>query len=79
MRAAEREAIAIGGANSTLTIANSTRTILALNEAVAGHSFGDICQLVAFQNESQPAAERLAQFLVSWFTEGLVIGVTRRS
>lgn len=48
---------------------------LALNEARAGQSFGDICQLVAFQNEGQPAPERLAQFLVSWFSEGIVIGV----
>ena len=48
---------------------------LALNEARAGQSFGDICQLVAFQNQGQPAPERLAQFLVSWFSEGIVIGV----
>ncbi len=48
---------------------------LALNEAIDGHCFGDICQLVAFQNEGQPATERLAQFLVTWFSEGLVIGV----
>jgi hypothetical protein len=47
---------------------------LALNEARAGQSFGEICQMVAFQNEDQPAAERLAQFLVSWFSEGLVTG-----
>jgi len=48
---------------------------LALFEAMAGQSFGDICQLVAFQNEGQSATERLAQFLVTWFSEGLVIGV----
>ena len=48
---------------------------LALNEALAGQSFGDICQLVAFQNEAQSATERLARFLVTWFSEGLVIGV----
>ena len=48
---------------------------LALFEAMAGQSFGDICQLVAFQNESQSATERLARFLVTWFSEGLVIGV----
>jgi hypothetical protein len=48
---------------------------LALLEAMAGQSFGDICQLVAFQNESQSATERLARFLVTWFSEGLVIGV----
>jgi len=48
---------------------------LALNEALAGKSFGDICQLVAFQDETAPAAERLAQFLVNWFSEGLIVGV----
>ncbi|MGC1861677.1 MAG: DNA-binding domain-containing protein [Methylocystis sp.] len=48
---------------------------LALNEAMAGQSFGDICQLVAFQNEGQSATERLARFLVTWFSEGLVIDV----
>ena len=48
---------------------------LALNEAMANQSFGDICQLVAFQNEGQSATERLARFLVTWFSEGLVIGV----
>lgn len=50
---------------------------LALNEAIAGKSFGEICQLVAFQDESQPAVERLAQFLVNWFSEGLVAGVAK--
>lgn len=50
---------------------------LALNEARAGQSFAEICQMVAFQNENQPAAERLAQFLVSWFSEGMVTGVER--
>jgi len=48
---------------------------LALFEAMGGQSFGDICQLVAFQNEGQSATERLARFLVTWFSEGLVIGV----
>jgi hypothetical protein len=48
---------------------------LALFEAMAGQSFGDICQLVAFQNEVQSTTERLARFLVTWFSEGLVIGV----
>jgi hypothetical protein len=50
---------------------------MALTEAQAGKSFGDISQLVAFQNETQPAAERLAQFLVSWFSEGLVTAIVR--
>ncbi len=51
---------------------------LALNEARAGRSFGEICQLVAFQNENQSAPERLAQFLVSWFSEGLVIATAEQ-
>ncbi|HMK90435.1 MAG TPA: DNA-binding domain-containing protein [Methylocystis sp.] len=49
---------------------------LALQEARAGKSFGDICQLVAFQKAEQPAEERLAQFLVNWFSEGMVSAVT---
>ncbi len=48
---------------------------LALNEARAGRSFGDICQMVAFQNQNDPAAERIARFLVNWFSEGMVTGV----
>lgn len=50
---------------------------LALTEAKGGQTFGDISQFVAFQNEAQPAAERLAQFLVSWFSEGLVSAVVK--
>jgi hypothetical protein len=49
---------------------------LALNEARAGKSFGDICQLVAFQGVGAAGPERLAQFLVNWFSEGLVVGVS---
>lgn len=48
---------------------------LALNEARAGKCFGDICQLVAFQDDSRPATERLAQLLTSWFANGLVVGL----
>jgi hypothetical protein len=51
--------------------------LLALTEAQAGQPFGEISQLVAFQNEAQPAAERLAQFLVSWFSEGLVTSIAK--
>jgi hypothetical protein len=48
---------------------------LALNEALAGKSFGVICQLVAFQQDEASAPERLAQFLVNWFSEGLVVAL----
>jgi len=51
--------------------------LLALTEAVAGKSFGEISQLVAFHDESQPAVERLAQFLVNWFSEGMIAGVEK--
>jgi hypothetical protein len=48
---------------------------LALNEARAGRAFGDICQMAAFQQGDALTPERLAQFLVSWFEEGLVVTV----
>jgi len=48
---------------------------LALNEALAGKSFGAICQLVAFQQDEAAAPERLAQFLVNWFSDGLVVAI----
>ena len=49
---------------------------LALNEALAGKSFGAICQLVAFQDDEASAPERLAQFLVNWFSDGLVVALS---
>lgn len=49
---------------------------LALNEARAGRSFGDICELAAFQQQDALSPERLAQFLVTWFADGLVVGVS---
>lgn len=48
---------------------------LALNEARAGRAFGDICQMAAFQQGGALTPEQLAQFLVNWFEEGLVIAV----
>jgi hypothetical protein len=75
-RASENETIAIWRADLDPAYRQlDPDEYLALNEAVAGQSFGDICQLVAFQNEGQSATERLARFLVTWFSEGLVIGV----
>jgi len=52
---------------------------LALNEAMNGQTFGAICQMVAFAEEPEVAPQRLAQFLASWFTDGLIIGVHERA
>lgn len=52
---------------------------LALNEARAGQAFGDICQMAAFQHSGEIAPERLAQFLASWFEDGMVAGVSLRA
>jgi hypothetical protein len=51
---------------------------VALCEARAGHAFGDICQMTAFQQSGEIAPERLAQCLSSWFQEGLIIGLRVR-
>jgi hypothetical protein len=48
---------------------------LALNEARDGRAFGDICQMAAFQQGDTLTPERLAQMLVGWFQEGLVVVV----
>lgn len=48
---------------------------VALCEARAGHAFGDICQMTAFQQSGEIAPERLAQCLSSWFQDGMIIGV----
>ncbi len=49
---------------------------LALNEARAGRAFGDICQMAAFQHAGDIEPDRLAQFLASWFEDGMVTGVS---
>lgn len=49
---------------------------LALNEARAGQAFGDICQMAAFQHGGEIKPERLAQFLASWFEDGMISGVS---
>ncbi|WP_457795690.1 HvfC/BufC family peptide modification chaperone [Methylocystis sp. S23] len=51
---------------------------VALSEAKAGRAFGDICQMAAFQQSGEIAPERLAQFLASWFEDGMVVGVSLR-
>ncbi|MGJ0396647.1 MAG: HvfC/BufC N-terminal domain-containing protein [Methylocystis sp.] len=51
---------------------------VALCEARAGHAFGDICQMTAFQQSGEIAPERLAQCLSSWFQDGMIIGVRAR-
>ncbi|MFO1101631.1 MAG: DNA-binding domain-containing protein [Methylocystis sp.] len=48
---------------------------VALCEARAGHAFGDICQMTAFQQSGEIAPERLAQCLSSWFQDGMIIRV----
>lgn len=45
---------------------------LALAEARARKSFGEICSLLAFRDENDAVAERAAGFLARWFSEGLV-------
>jgi hypothetical protein len=49
---------------------------LALNEARVGRAFGDICQMAAFQHAGEIEPERLAQFLASWFEDGMITGVS---
>ncbi|WP_424361382.1 putative DNA-binding domain-containing protein [Methylocystis parvus] len=49
---------------------------VALNEAKAGRAFGDICQMAAFQQAGEIAPERLAQFLASWFEDGMIVGLS---
>jgi hypothetical protein len=51
---------------------------VALNEAKAGRAFGDICQMAAFQQSGEIEPERLAQFLASWFEDGMIVGVSLR-
>ncbi len=48
---------------------------LALTEASAGKTFGEICSLLAFLDESDAVAERAAGFLTRWFADGLIIDV----
>ncbi len=48
---------------------------VALSEARAGHAFGDICQMAAFQQSGEIAPERLAQCLSSWFEDGMIVAV----
>jgi hypothetical protein len=51
---------------------------LALNEAKAGRSFGEICQMVAFADNAEEAPQRLAQFLASWFSDGLIVALREK-
>lgn len=48
---------------------------LALNEARLGRSFGDICQMAAFQSAGEASPQRLAQFLANWFEDGMIAGL----
>ncbi len=49
---------------------------VALSEAKSGRPFGEICQMAAFQQSGELAPERLAQFLASWFEDGMIVGVS---
>jgi hypothetical protein len=51
---------------------------VALSEARAGRAFGDICQMAAFQQSGDIAPERIAQFLASWFEDGMVVKAALR-
>lgn len=48
---------------------------LALTEAAAGKTFGEICSLLAFLDESDGVAARAAGFLSLWFADGLIVNV----
>jgi len=48
---------------------------LALAEASAGKTFGEICSLLAFRDASDAVAERAAGFLARWFADGLIADV----
>lgn len=52
---------------------------VAMSEAKAGRAFGDICQMAAFQQSGDIEPERLAQFLASWFEDGMIVGVSRKA
>ncbi|MGP0059446.1 MAG: putative DNA-binding domain-containing protein [Beijerinckiaceae bacterium] len=45
---------------------------LALNEALIGKNFGDICSLLAFRNAGEDVTALAATFLAAWFRDGLV-------
>jgi hypothetical protein len=51
---------------------------VALSEARAGRAFGDICQMAAFQQSGDIEPERIAQFLASWFEDGMVVKASLR-
>ncbi|WP_297296718.1 DNA-binding domain-containing protein [uncultured Methylovirgula sp.] len=50
---------------------------LAIREAIAGKSFGEICTLLQFSDaaDSETIAGRAAAYLAQWFTDGLIIAV----
>lgn len=56
-----------------LTVAEA----IALREALAGKSFGDICALLQFHDEADAntVAARAGGYLAQWFADGLIIEV----
>ncbi|PWB93077.1 HvfC/BufC family peptide modification chaperone [Methylosinus sporium] len=49
---------------------------LALIEARAAKSFGDICTLLEFQNNDETLLQRAAGFLAQWFADGIVTKIS---
>jgi hypothetical protein len=54
---------------------------LAIREALAGKSFGEICTLLQFADaaDSGTIAARAAAYLAQWFADGLIVGVREES
>jgi hypothetical protein len=50
---------------------------LALNEAQAGRSFGEVCGLLAFRNPDEDVTALAATFLAAWFRDSLVSSLLR--
>jgi hypothetical protein len=73
------EAVAVWRANEDTAFRElEPDEYVALSEAKAGRAFGDICQMAAFQQAGDIEPQRLAQFLASWFENGMIVGVTLR-
>jgi Putative DNA-binding domain len=49
---------------------------LALDAAMTGGSFADICGLLAVKNDAEMVAATAGAFLGQWFVDGLIVGVS---
>jgi len=73
------EAVAVWRVNEESAFRGlETDEFVALSEAAAGRAFGDICQMAAFQRSGEIEPERLAQFLASWFEDGMIVSARPR-